>query len=226
MSNVTKYMKYELKKSNFKSVLNAIEELPYFNIRNLKIVDIGKEYLRIVISRLKKRGKIIALKRGVYVSTRYLNQITNRGATGLYNEFVANTIYQPSYLSCEYILEKYGIMSEAVMVITSVSTKKTNKFDNELGTFKYYSIKKELFTGFEIKQTENFSIAEASLAKALFDFLYFRKKFLNSLGEIKALRLNLENLKRKDWRELGRYIKFEDSKKMREIYNHLTRLYE
>jgi predicted transcriptional regulator of viral defense system len=215
-----------LKKNYSEKITNGIKTLPYFRIGDLNSFYSNVSYLKRFLSRLKKRGKIITLKRGIYVSVNYLNQIKSRGVVGPYNEFVANTIYQPSYLSCEYVLEKYGVMSETVMVVTSVSTKKTNKFSNELESFKYYSIKKELFTGFEIKQTGDFSIAEASLAKALFDFLYFRKSFLNSLSEVKALRLNLENLKRKDWQELKQYIKIEDSKKMQKIYNYLIKLYE
>ena len=217
----------KVKKTYSEKIIKVIDELPYFRISDLVSLHNDREYLKRFLFRQKKRGKIASLKRGVYVSTEYLRRIKNSsGVVDAYYELVANTIYQPSYLSCEYVLQKYGIMSEAVIAITSVSTKKTNKFTNELSTFRYYSIKEYLFTGFVIKQKGDFTIAEASVAKALFDFLYFRKTFLNSLGEIKELRLNLENLKKKDFQELKKYIKLEKSKKMQKVYNHLVKLYE
>jgi predicted transcriptional regulator of viral defense system len=215
----------KLKKKYSEKIIKGINELPYFRISDLTSLYNNLGYLKRFLSRLKKRGKIVTLKRGIYVSSEYLNQIKNNNSIDAYYELVANIIYQPSYLSCEYVLQKYGIMSEAVTVVTSVATKKTNKFINELSTFRYYSIKENLFTGFSIKQKGDFTIAEASVAKALFDFLYFRKTFLNSLSEVKALRLNLENLKKKDFQELKKYIKLEKSKKMQELYDYLLKLY-
>ena len=214
------------RKNYSETIIKGINELPYFRISDLVSFCNNSGYLKRFLFRQKKRGKIITLKRGIYVSTEYLNRIKNDSSANAYYELVANIIYQPSYLSCEYVLQKYGIMSEAVTVITSVSTKKTNKFTNDLGIFRYYSIREKLFTGFTIKQKGDFTIAEASVAKALFDFMYFRKTFLNSLSEVKALRLNLENLKKKDFLELKKYIRLEKSKKMQTIYNHLVELYE
>ena len=213
------------KKNYSEKIIKGINALPYFRIVDLISFYNNLGYLKNFLARLKKRGKIVTLKRGIYVSSEYLSRIKNNNGIGAYYELVANIIYQPSYLSCEYVLQKYGIMSEAVTVVTSVSTKKTNKFANELSAFRYYSIKENLFTGFAIKQRGDFTIAEASVTKALFDFLYFRKTFLNSLDEIKALRLNLENLKKKDFLELKKYIKLEKSKKMQKIYDDLLKLY-
>ncbi len=208
----------------YKTALQAIKKLPYFTIFNLKNTTNSESYLRIILSRLKKRGGVVALKRGVYVSAEYLNTVKSGDSIDAHRELVANVIYEPSYLSGEYVLQKYGIMSEAVMTLTSVSSKKTNKFTNELGVFKYYSIREKLFTGFSVKQKGDFMIAEASVAKALFDFLYFRKNILNSLDEIKALRLNLENLKKKDLKEFEKYIKLEGSKKMQKINSFVRSL--
>lgn len=221
-------MKFMVKarKNYSEKIIKGINKLPYFRISDLISLYNNSEYLKRFLFRQKKRGKVVALKRGIYVSTEYLNRIKNDNSVNAYYELVANIIYQPSYLSCEYVLQKYGIMSEAVTVVTSVSTKKTNKFTNDLSVFRYYSIKEKLFIGFTIEQKGDFTIAEASVAKALFDFIYFRKTFLNSLSEVKALRLNLENLKKKDFLELKKYIKLEKSKKMQEIYNHLLKLYE
>ena len=216
----------ENSKKYSRRILKAIEELPYFRITDLVSINKNKEYLKTFLYRLKNRGKIKALKKGFYVSSEYLNQIEKSGAVNDYYEFLGNILYQPSYLSGEYVLQKYSILSETVNAFTLVSRKKTNRFLNDFGIFKYYHIKEDLFFGFESKNKSGFIIAEATLAKALFDFLYFRKNILNSLDEIRALRLNLENMTNADWKEFKKYIKLEKSKKMLAIFNWLNSLYE
>ena len=209
-----------------KQISEAIKTLPYFRIEDLISMNKDTHYLKIFVYRLKKRGKIKSIKRGIYVSENYLNLAEKQGIINSYYEFLGNILYQPSYLSAEYVLQKYSILSESVNSFTLVSRKKTNRFLNDFGSFKYYHIKEDLFTGFESKNKNGFLITEATLAKALFDFLYFRKNILNSLDEIKSLRLNLENLKPADLKELKRYIKLEKSKKMLVIFNWLIELYE
>ncbi len=207
-------------------IIEAIKTLPYFRIEDLISVNKNAQYLKIFVYRLKKRGEIKSIKRGVYVSKSYLDFAEKRGIMNSYYEFLGNILYQPSYLSVEYVLQKYSVLSEAVNAFTLVSRKKTNRFLNDFGSFKYYHIKEDLFVGFESKNKDGFLIAEATLAKALFDFLYFRKNILNSVEEIKSLRLNLENLKPADIKELKRYVKLEKSKKMMMIFNWLVELYE
>jgi len=216
----------ENSKKYSRRILKAIEELPYFRITDLVSINKNKEYLKTFLYRLKNRGKIKALKKGFYVSEEYLNKIEKSGVVNDYYEFLGNILYQPSYLSGEYVLQKYSILSETVNAFTLVSRKKTNRFLNDFGIFKYYHIKEDLFFGFESENKSGFIIAEATLAKALFDFLYFRKNILNSLDEIRALRLNLENMTNADWKEFKKYIKLEKSKKMLAIFNWLNSLYE
>jgi len=49
-----------------------------------------------------------------------------------YLEFIAtNVIYEPSYLSLEYVLFENNILTENVYNFTLVTTKKTSKFKNE-----------------------------------------------------------------------------------------------
>ena len=57
------------------------------------------------------------LKKGIYVSKSYIDSV-NRD---VYGEFVANILYEPSYLSLEYVLLGYGVIIEAVKNFTSVS---------------------------------------------------------------------------------------------------------
>lgn len=209
-----------------KQIVEAIKTLPYFRIEDLISINKNTDYLKIFVYRLKKRGKIKSIKRGIYVSEDYLNLAEKQGIMNSYHEFLGNILYPHSYLSVEYVLQKYSVLSETVNVFTLVSRKKTNRFLNDFGSFKYYHIKENLFTGFENKNKDGFLIAEATLTKALFDFLYFRKNILNSAEEVESLRLNLENLKPSNIKELKRYVKLEKSEKMMAIFNWLIELYE
>lgn len=206
-----------------KKIKEAIENLPYFTISDLAPLEKDKNYLKVLLYRLSRQGKIRSLKRGMYASEKFLESINRKNAINEYAEFVGNIIYEPSYLSLEYVLEKYGVLSESVNSLTLVSEKKTNKFFNYLGVFKFHNIKKDLFIGFTIKKKGDFFVAEATLAKAMFDFLYFRKNILSSDEQIDELRLNLDSFARKDIRELEKYVNLEKSKKMREIFNYLMK---
>ncbi len=214
-------------KNNYSQIiLEAINSLPYFRIEDLMPVCKDRGYLKQFLYRGKQSGKIVSLKRGVYVSVEYLELLNQKGGRNDYYEFVANNIYQPSYLSGEYVMQKYGLLSESVNSFVSISSNKTKKFLNDFGIFKYHHLKDELFCGFKNETKNGFIIAEATLAKSVFDFLYLRKYILNSLEQVKALRLNLENIKKKDLDELKKYINKEKSKKMKLIYNYLVDLYE
>jgi predicted transcriptional regulator of viral defense system len=211
------------KKTKSKLIEEAINDLPYFTIDNLAPIEKNKDYLKMLFYRLAKRKQTIALKRGMYVSHSFLDNVEKKNIVKEYYEFVANIIYKPSYLSLEYVLEKYGILTETVNNFTLVTEKKTFKLTNVLGVFKYYHIRERLFRGFKITKKENFLIAEASLAKALFDFLYFRKNILATEEQIAELRLNMNNFSQSDFKELEKYIKLEGSKRMKMIFNYLAR---
>lgn len=211
------------KENKSKKIEMSVENLPYFTIDSLMPIEKNKDYLKVLFYRLSKRNRIVSLKRGIYASKIFIENMERKNTINEYSEFVANIIYAPSYLSLEYTLGKYGILTESVSCFTLVTEKKTNKFLNHFGNFNYYHIKKELFNGFKIRKKENFLIAEASLAKALFDFLYFRKNILFNEKQIDELRLNLDNLNRKDFKELEKYIKLEKSKKMKKVFDYLIK---
>jgi predicted transcriptional regulator of viral defense system len=213
----------EKKENKSAEIKKAVEKLPFFEISDLSPLSNNRNFLKVLFYRMSKRGELHSLKKGFYASDKFIETIKREGLFNEYVEFVGNVIYRPSYLSLEYVLEKYGVLSETVNSITLVSEKKTNKFFNDLGVFSYRKIKKSLFLGFEIQKKENFLIAEATLAKAMFDFLYFRKNILSSKSQMEELRLNLDNFSKKDFKELEMYVKLEKSKKMKELYNYLIK---
>jgi len=91
-----------------------------------------------------KKGLLIRLRQGFYTFPEY----KNKADIALY---FANRIYRPSYVSLHTALSFYGMIPEAVMQITSVTTLKTISFSNDFGEYGYKSIKPELFFGYELK---------------------------------------------------------------------------
>ena len=210
-------------KTKIGKIMALVEELPYFTLDDLSSIERNKNYLKILFSRQEKFGKIIRLKKGVYVCERFLLAHLSRSEMDFYYEFLANILYQPSYLSLDYILYENNLLTEIPRNFTSITKNKTANFSNKFGNFFYHKIKDELFCGFEIVEKGDFTIWRASKAKALFDFLYFRKNSLINKKVFKELRINLENLIKSDLKEIEKYIKIEGSKKMKEIFNYLVK---
>ena len=128
-----------------------MEQLPYFNKVTLGEI-LGKEgeNLNYWIKKLLKKGEIIALKKGLYVSRLYLLSLAkNPDLREKYLEYLANIIRYPSYISLEYALSRFGVIPEGVYAITSVTTKTGRVYKNNLGNFIYKSIREDLFDGFE-----------------------------------------------------------------------------
>ena len=127
----------------------------------------------------------------------------------------------PSYLSLDYVLHEHNMLTEIPRNITAVGLRKTAHFSNDLGNFIYHKVKEELFLGFKVAKKGNFSILKATKAKALFDFLYLRKRFLLDKRAVGELRLNLGEFTRTDLKELREYVELEGSPRMKEILNWL-----
>ena len=118
------------------------------------------------ITRWIKKRYLIRLRQGYYTFPEHIENTGN-----LY--FFANRIYFPSYISLHSVLSYYGMIPEAIVQITSVTTLKTMNFTNEAGQFTYKSIKNSLYDGFQLLDTGNGrSVNFASPEKALFDLFY------------------------------------------------------
>jgi len=202
-------------------IMILARKLPCFELHDLFGIEKDKNYLRVLFYRYKKTGKIITLKKGWYTTKDYLDKITKNNQLGDYSEFVSIVLYEPSYLSLEYVLYENNILTEIPVNLSLISKKKTQHFSNQFGSFFYHKIKKELFCGFTIIKKGEFTIYKATKAKALFDFLYLRKNSIASKSAAEELRLNLDNFNTTDKKELERYIKMTGSKKMMTIFDYL-----
>lgn len=151
--------------------------------------------IRCQVQYWRRLGHLILLKRGAYILSNDLRK------QSLSMGFISNFLLSPSYISLEYALSYYDLIPEAVMVYTSVSTKKTTKFKTPLGVFDYRSIKEGLFFGFTkvTDQGQDYFIAYPE--KAILDFFYYHQDMDGSEDEFESYRFqNLEilNLKRFD----------------------------
>lgn len=135
------------------------------------------------LTRWVKKGYLIRLRQGYFAFSEYKSKPD-------YPIYVANRIYAPSYISLHTALSFYGMIPEAVVQITSVTSLKTESFTNDFGEYSYKNVKENLMFGYELKpMADNRTIQFASPEKALLDLLYLYP-FYDSEQELKELRLD------------------------------------
>lgn len=201
-----------------------MEKKPYLTKKEAGfLLDKKNDNLNKKVLALLKSGFLIPLKKGLYTTSAYVATNSN-GA----EEYFANIIYYPSYLSLEYVLQKSGFFPEAVLVYTSVSLKAPRVFRNRFGAFSYRKIKKELFTGYlSLDYAAGLKIKIATPAKALFDYFYFKPlRSVSNLEKIKDLRINYDLTDRGFWEEFAGYVRNSDSPKMKKIFRLIKKDYD
>ena len=194
-----------------------IENFPYLSKTALaNYLDKNPNTLRNSISYWVKNKSLIRLKRGFFVFRNFLEKKDN---SLYYSRFLATKMIEPSYLSKEFVLQNYQMLTDVVYGYSVVTIKKTNSINNEFGSFNYQSIKKSLFTGFSTESYENMEWFVASKAKALFDYIYFNQNKFSEItkNELLGLRLNLDIMQKQDWQEYKKYL-LKAPSKMTAIY--------
>jgi predicted transcriptional regulator of viral defense system len=187
---------------NFRAFKEKVKEYPLFSSDLLEMISRSPQSLRNQICRWEKKGLITSLRRGLYTL------VSGERAVGLSNYFLANNLYSPSYVSLESALSYYHLIPEKITATTSISPQKTKTFTNDLGTFIFRHLKKELFFGFHEEKDEfGFKYFLADPEKALLDYLYL------NLGGIKNpdkkylfASLRLQNTKILDRKKLKQYV--------------------
>ena len=201
--------------------LKKFEKTPCFTKAALKQLHKGSELsLDKDIQNWLKKGTLIQLKRGLYTLQNFIYKEKN---LELFTEYAANKLVQPSYVSCEYIMQKHGLLTEAIFGITSVTLKSSRGFQNKIGSFKFYSISEQLFGGYISRPYGDNMILEATKAKAFFDYIYLRQHMFRNFTkkEVDEIRINFEELTKKDWQELKKYFKLCKGGKPLKIFNCL-----
>lgn len=124
------------------------------------------------ISEWLKEGGLLHLRRGLYLTGPAL-----RGGPACL-PLMANHLYGPSYVSLDFALAWHGLIPEGVAEITSVTTKASRTFDNELGRFSYRHLPLGYYRiGQSLGQSaEGLSFLIATPTKALCDRLVLSSK--------------------------------------------------
>lgn len=128
-----------------------------------RLFSISAPAARNFLYRRYKSGDLIRLKRGLYMLA--LHPVSNYF-------YLANKLYEPSYISLESALSFHGLIPETVYQVTSATTKKTKIFNVQEIVFSYHHIKKEAFTGYAPLPYQGTTIFMADPEKALADYLY------------------------------------------------------
>jgi len=208
--------------------LTSLDSLPYFTIEAVKqLLEPGKSSessIRTALYRWMKSGQVIQLKRGVYMTRRFFEQ---HRADVDFASAVSAILIPQSYVSLDYILQRLGILTEVTYPVTSVTIKQTRLIENQMGTFTYRNIKVDLYSGFSISNYLGIPFAQASLAKALFDYLYLMpftgRVRLARYDLAEDLRLNLYDVSKENRVEFEAYIGASQSRKMELILNNLRK---
>ncbi len=167
----------------------------------ITIAQLKQRYQTIVdkngkIAREIKQGKLFPLVKGLYE--------TNPDTDGAK---LAQFIYGPSYLSFDYVLNKNGLIPEAVYKTFSCATynkRRIKTYTNHFGTFIYRDIPKDVFhLGIQVIQEGEYTYLLATSEKALCDKLYT----LPPVRTMKALRTLLFDDLRLDETEFARLNK-------------------
>ena len=188
---------------NFKDLYRVLEKNRYYIFSQDDILSFyqnEKKYnLKRMISRWKGKGWIYSLKKGLY-------ELTYPKDFNIPDMYIANRLYNPSYVSLETALSNYSIIPEVSMAVTSISTKPTRRFKNKYGLFIYRTVKPDAFAGYYVEKYGIFDILIAEPEKALVDYLYF-KRYSRERLNLKDERMDKDVISRLKKKKLNKYAK-------------------
>ena len=168
---------------SFWQLRNQFYDLICFNVN--QVYAWKPDFEKNNLTRWVKQNLLVKLRNSWYSFPDYLK-------TPNIQNFVSNKIYSPSYVSLHSALAFYGIIPEAIVQTTAVSSLKKANFENVFGSFSYQQILPELMFGNEQKTFLNkHSLFFATPEKAILDLLYLYPQY-NSEQEIIELRFDEE----------------------------------
>ena len=147
----------------------------------MKVSGLSYVACRATIERLVKRKFL----------TRLGKELFGNALIGFSIEEAACFAYLPSYLSCEYVLSRHGVIDQMTVVITAVNLLRSKKIKIGQTEISYKHLRKNLFWGF-VQDGDSF-IAEPE--KALLDWLYLAGKTPTHTDEIDWKGIDLVKLK-------------------------------
>jgi len=195
---------------NFLSFKQKLKDFVVFNLRDIRKIENRFDLRR--LNEWQSKGYIKMLRKGYYIFT---DIDLNEASLFL----IANKLYAPSYISLEMALSHYSLIPEAVYGITSVSSRKTNRFQTKHGEFIYRRVKPALMFGYRLENYKNYSIKIAEMEKAVLDYFYLNTN-IQTEDDFAGLRFNkTEFLAQVDRKKLQDYLKAMGNKRMEKRFN-------
>ncbi|MCX7115066.1 MAG: hypothetical protein NTW08_04090 [Gammaproteobacteria bacterium] len=163
---------------NFSEFMRKCQDYPFIRSNRFPLMTDNPSVLRRQVTEWLKKKWLLELKRGVYI----IADIAKRGPAS--NVFLANYLLAPSYISLETALSHYRLIPERVEAITSITPKKTQRYQNSLGHFIYHHIKQPSYKLF-VAELDEFGRQYyiATPEKALVDYLYFHSASIKKLSK-------------------------------------------
>lgn len=182
-----------------------------FSVKDIKRLfsEESPEAIKAQVHQWKGKGWIKVLRRGIY-------QVAYPEVKVVPDLFVANRLYEPSYVSMETVLSMYSIIPEVAMGVTSITTKPTRRFSS----FVYHTVRPRAFIGYRLLKDHGFEIKIAEPEKALVDYIYFKLRKKEEISE----RLEREALKQLNRKKMEKYAGCYPGKirgKLKDIYAKL-----
>jgi len=142
--------------------LSSLHNIPV-NSAVLKAFLSNLKYPKNKISDMEKNGKLIRLKKDLYVNNN----------VAISKELIANHFYGVSYISLETALSYYGMIPERVYTVRSMTTKRSKTFSSPLGNFEYKTVLVDYFCiGIQQEIIENqYAFLIATPTKAVCDMI-------------------------------------------------------
>ena len=169
--------------------------------------------IEVQLSRWHKSGKLIQLKRGLYILSETYRK------TEIYGPAVAAVLHRPSYLSLEKALEFHNLIPEQVTAYTSVTSNRPAIYKTGVGDFKYTHIQKSFFWGYRAATLNGQTAFVALPEKALLDFFYLRH---GPVTDAYIDELRLQNLEDLDEKLLASFAKKMNKPKLLQAARALT----
>jgi hypothetical protein len=146
--------------------VSILRQLPHL----FRYADVGKftGNANVFLTRAQTKGLVQRVTRGVYIN------LLREPVPAI--EEVACFLRTPSYISCEWALNRHGILLQSPVVCTvltldtAVGASRNIRFGGV--TIEFSRIASRLFNGFETKDGFNLAMPE----KALLDTIYLRKR--------------------------------------------------
>lgn len=203
---------------NFWQLRTQFYDLVCFNVN--QVYAWQPDFEKNNLTRWTKQNLIVKLRNSWYSFPEYIE-------TPNIQNFVSNKIYSPSYVSLHSALAFYGIIPEAIVHTTAVSSLKKMNFVNRFGSFSFQQILPELMFGYEQKTfLTKHSLLFATPEKAILDLLYLYPQY-NNEQEIIELRFDEEFIQ--EDLNIERLMEFTEkfnSKKLRGRVNLLLKIHD